>query len=193
MSMFGDISRYAAHPRADIMLLGASVAESVAVPVLPDELLIPMVVVNRRRAFYYAGIATLGSVVGGIFGYFLGIFMLQAVGIHILEFYELGDEFTFIREWMGDYTPYILGAAGFAPLPFFIFTWLFGMLHVNFVLFLPAMILARAARFFLVSWLLWRGGVSYKSWIERQFFPLALAATVVMIFGVIFFKLISGN
>lgn len=188
------VLQFAAHKHAPFYLFTVAFLESSIFPIPPDILLIPMVLVRFERAFYYAFLATLGSVLGGIFGYFLGYVFYETIGVSILNFYHMQEKFALLQQYYAEYDALIVGAAGFSPIPYKIFTILTGMMHGNLITFITVSIFSRGARFFLVSWLLWRGGVRLKDWIERNFYPLTMIGTVILVllFVLIKFVMVRG-
>ena len=182
---------YAAHPKAELALFIVAFVESSFFPIPPDVLLIPMVIVNRARAFRYAIICTVGSVIGGVFGYSIGLFAFESIGQTAIAFYGLQEGFNTLSEWYADFDVYIVAVAGFSPIPYKVFTIFSGFMQANFSGFVLASILSRGARFFLISWLLWRGGTSLKGWVETNLYPLTMAASIVLIFSIVLVKYIA--
>ena len=192
-NMYNKVMQYADHPRAELVLFIVAFIESSFFPIPPDVLLIPMVIVNFDRAFRYALIATIGSVLGGIAGYALGFYFYDTIGTGIIEFYGAGEKFDTFRTWYADYDVYIVAMAGITPIPYKIVTIASGLLNAHFVNFVMASVVSRAIRFFLVAWLLWRGGPSLKGWIEHNLYPITMAAGVVFILVVVLFKVLLGG
>lgn len=182
------VNRYASHPNAELALFLVAFAEASFFPVKPDVLLIAMVIVNHKRAFRYAFICTAGSVIGGVFGYMIGLAAYQTVGSMALDFYGGQEGFTTLQDWYHNFDVYIVGVAGFSPIPYKIFTLFSGFMGMNITSFITASIIARGARFFLISWLLWRGGASVKGWIETNLYPMTMAASIGLIFAIVLIK-----
>ncbi len=191
--LYDYVLRMAAHPKAPYVLFAVSFIESSIFPIPPDVILIPMIIVNFDKAFWYATICTVGSVLGGIAGYAIGALLFDTVGQNIIAFYEIESQFEVLKEWYAEYDVFIVGAAGFSPIPYKIFTIMSGLLAANLPAFIVASILSRGARFFLIAWLLWRGGPAFKGWIENNFYPLTMAATVVIILGFVLLKVVLGG
>lgn len=192
-SLYDATLRYANHPRAEWVLFIVAFMESSFFPVPPDILLIPMVVANFDRAFRYAFICTMGSIIGGLAGYGLGYFFYDTLGQAIIAFYGVGDKFTSFQDWYAQYDVYIVALAGVSPIPYKVITIASGMLQANLLNFFTASALSRGFRFFLVSWLLWRGGVPFKRWIEDNLYPLTMAVGVVFIIGVVLIKIVFAH
>tara|TARA_R110000868_G_scaffold189695_1_gene432832 strand:+ start:17893 stop:18480 length:588 start_codon:yes stop_codon:yes gene_type:complete len=192
-NLYNKILRYADHPHAEWVLFFVAFVESSFFPIPPDVLLIPMVIVNFDRAFRYAFICTAGSVLGGIAGYALGYFFFDSIGAAIIDFYGAGEKFASFQGWYAKYDVYIIAMAGITPIPYKIVTIASGLLNANFVNFVLASVVARFIRFFLISWLLWRGGPSLKGWIENNLYPITMAAGVAFILIVVLFKVLFGG
>lgn len=186
--LYSQVMHLAAHPRAELALFLVAFVESSFFPIPPDMMLIPMIIVNQSRAFRYAFICTAGSVLGGIFGYSIGLFAYETIGQTAIAFYGLQDSFKALSDWYAGFDVYIVAVAGFSPIPYKIFTIFSGFMQANFTGFVLASILSRGARFFLIAWLLWRGGVSLKGWVETNLYPLTMAASIVLIFTIVLVK-----
>lgn len=163
-------------------------AESSFFPVPPDIILIPLSLSRPKRAFYYAGLCTIFSVIGGIFGYLIGLFLMKAIGLPILRFYNLYDKYLIVAEYYKKYDAIAVGIAGFTPLPYKLFTIAAGACRINFPVFVVASILSRGARFFIVSSLLYFLGEPAKVFIERYFNLLALLFGILLVGGFIILR-----
>ena len=121
---------WAAHHQAPRYLALVSFAESSFFPVPVDVMLAPMVLANRERAFFFATLTTVMSVVGGLFGYLIGMFLFEEFGQPLISFYHAEESFTQIKEWFIDYGVWIVFIAGFTPIPFKIFTITSGLMLI---------------------------------------------------------------
>lgn len=171
----------AAHPHAMAALFAVAFVESSFFPIPPDVLLIPMVLAARSRWWRMAAVATLGSVLGGLFGYWIGAVLMESWGHSILAFY--GSEAAFARlsarfaEWGG----WAVLVAGVTPFPYKVITIFSGAVNLPLPLFITVSVIARAARFFAVAWLLRRFGAPIRDFIERRLgllFTLLVAALI---------------
>lgn len=189
--LYNYILRLASHKNAELALFVMAFAESSFFPIPPDTLLIPMVIVNFNRAFRTAFICTLGSVLGGLFGYFIGAVAFDTVGRAAIHFYHLQSEFDVLQSWYRAYDVYIVGVAGFSPIPYKVFTIFSGFMHINISGFIVASALSRGARFFLIAWLLWRGGPSFKGWIETNLYPITMASSIALIIAIVLVKYVA--
>ncbi len=186
--IYAKVVYLANHPHAPFWLFMVAFVESSVFPIPPDVLLIPMVIINRDKAFHYAMLCTAGSVLGGILGYMIGYAGYDFVGQYIVSFYGLEHKFDVLKAWYAEYDIYIVAVAGFSPIPYKVFTIFSGLLQANIFSFIIASLLSRGARFFLIAWLLWRGGPSFKEWIEKNLYPITIAGSIVLILGIVLVK-----
>jgi len=164
--------------------LGAiATAESFIFPIPPDVLLIPLCIGNPKRAFAFAGICTLGSVLGGMLGYAIGSALFETIGRPILEFYNGGEAFDALGRSFQDNLVVALGSAGFTPIPYKVFTIAAGAFSVSFGAFVVISAISRAARFFLVAALIRVYGEKISDFIERYFNVLTIVLAVAVIAG----------
>jgi membrane protein YqaA with SNARE-associated domain len=167
-----------------------SFAESSFFPIPPDVLLIAMAVAVPMKAFRYAAVCSVASVLGGMFGYFLGWQFMDLVGIHIVEFYHLGDKKATIEAMYKEYGAWAVGAAGFTPLPYKLFTLTAGAFNYNFPVFVLMSLVSRSARFFIVAGLIYKFGAPIKVFIEKYFNLLSIVFLVLLIAGFVLIKYI---
>jgi membrane protein YqaA with SNARE-associated domain len=166
-------SRHA--PRA---LFWVSFIESSVFPIPPDVMLVPMVLAQRLKAWWYATIATIGSVIGGVVGYAIGFFLFEAVAKPIMDFYGYTAKFGQVAEWFNEYGVWILIIKGMTPFPYKVLTILAGATHMPLLPFIIASIIARSMRFYLVAGLLYFFGPPIRDFIEKR---LTLVTTVFVI------------
>jgi len=178
----------AARETAEIWLAVIAFVESSIFLVPADVLFIPMVLARPERAWRYAVVATVASVLGGIAGWYLGHFAFDAIAKPILEFYGKLDDFERLRQsGGGDAVLLMLITSGLAHLPpIKVVTILAGAVGVNLWLFIVAAIAARGARFFALAWLLRRYGEPIRHFIEKRLGPVAaaIAVAIILLFGV---------
>ncbi|HRN84979.1 MAG TPA: YqaA family protein [Hyphomicrobium sp.] len=166
----------ARHGRAKHALFCISFVESSFFPIPPDVMLIPMVIANRAKAWLYASIATLGSVLGGVAGYIIGYFLFEQIGLPILDLYGKADKVAEFSAWFNDWSIWILIVlGGLTPFPYKVLTITAGVTAMPILPFILASIAARASRFFLVAGLLYYFGPPIREFIERR---LTLVTTV---------------
>ncbi|MCK4839663.1 MAG: DedA family protein [Desulfobulbaceae bacterium] len=170
------------------VLFWVAVAESSVFPIPPDVFLMALCIGSPKRSFHYAGICALGSVLGGILGYGLGFWFMDAVGSRIIELYGLADKYALVQELYQKYDAWAVGVAGFTPLPYKVFTITAGAFKLNFPTFVAVSLVSRSARFFLVAGLIYRFGAPIRTFIERYLNYLTIAFLVLLILGFILVK-----
>ena len=142
-----------------------------------------MCVAIPLKSFRYAAICSLGSVLGGGFGYGLGYWFMDSVGLPIVEWYGFSEKYELVQHYFKEYDVWIVGTAGFTPIPYKLFTITAGFVQSNFITFMLVSLLARSARFFLVAALIWRFGPWIKQFIDRYFNILSVAFIVLLAGG----------
>jgi len=175
--------RLSAHPQAVWALAGVSFIESSIFPIPPDVMLIPMCIANRRRAFFYALVCTVASVLGGLVGYAIGYALYDTLGQKIISFYGMQTGFADMKAKYDEYGGWIIFAKGLTPFPFKIITILSGVMKLSLAIFIPAAIACRALRFFLVAALLWKYGAPVQTFIEKYLGWVTFLFLVVLIGG----------
>lgn len=171
----------AGHHHAPRWLFGISFAESSFFPIPPDVLLGPMCLAHPKRAFRYAFVCTLASVLGALLGYAIGLFLFDTIGKAILNAYGLLEQFGAFAAKFNEQGWLIVLLAGFTPLPFKVITIAAGATKMPLYILVIASIISRAARFYMEAALLWKFGEPMKRVIDANF---ALITTVVGILGV---------
>lgn len=156
-------------PRAPLALGIIAFAESSIFPLPPDLILVPMSLAQPRRAWMFATIATVASVLGGILGYAIGALLYDTVGQWLIEVYGYGGKLEAVRAAYARWGALVIVLKGFTPIPYKLVTIVSGLLGYNFVLFVVLSVLTRGARFFLLAGLLKRFGEPIKAGMERHF------------------------
>mgnify|MGYP001212477228 FL=1 len=157
--------------------------ESSVFPIPPDVLIIPMVLANRSKAFKIVLVSTTSSVLGGMFGYFLGNRFINTIGAKIIDFYHLNDQFLDFSQSFNEYGAIVVLTAGITPLPYKVVTIASGATSMNFVLFSTISLIARGLRFTLVASLLWKYGEPIKEFIEKRLNVLAILFVALLVTG----------
>ncbi len=173
----------AERPFATWALGGVSFAESSFFPVPPDVMLVPMCLARPKRAFWYAAVCTVTSVLGGIFGYAIGYLLFDTVGRFLIDLYGYGEQVDYFRTAYDEWGHWIILIAGFTPFPYKVITIASGFVSYNLLLFILLSVLTRGARFFLVALLLYFWGDWARDFIERRFGLLTTIAVVLFIGG----------
>jgi membrane protein YqaA with SNARE-associated domain len=180
-----------ARKSAEIWLAVIAVIESSFFLIPADVLFLPMALARPQKAYRLALIATMASVVGGILGYLLGMFLFEALAKPVLSAFGELQKFEQLKSCSGNQTLVVLlltsGLAHIPPIK--IVTILAGVVQINFVFFVAACIVARGARFFVLAWALRRWGEAIKHFIENRLGLIAglIAAIVIMLYLIIKF------
>jgi membrane protein YqaA with SNARE-associated domain len=181
----------AAHKSSEFYLALVSFIESSFFPIPPDVMIVPMVMARKDRFIRIFLNATIFSVLGGIFGYFIG-FIFSDLAMSVVEFYNYEDKVNNLKarlsEGSGLYIWLItLFLAGFTPLPFKVFTITSGLISFNIFIFIIICLISRGLRFFIVSYFTFRFGEPFVNFIEKKG---ALWSTVVGLLLISLFILI---
>ena len=182
---------WAGYKYAKPILAIESFIESSFFPIPPDVMIIPMVISKRNEFIQIALIATIFSVLGALFGYYIG-YSLNEIATQIFEFYgyEYSDRFKEkftsgggFFAWLG-----ILITAGFTPLPFKLLTISSGIIHFNLISFILICIITRGLRFFLVAYLTHKFGQKIGPFLDKQGakWSIIIAAAIIAVTVVIY-------
>jgi membrane protein YqaA with SNARE-associated domain len=158
-------------------------AESSFFPVPPDVLLITMTLSRRKKAFYFALIALIFSVTGGILGYVIGNVFYETVGIKIVHMYHGESTMEYIRELYNSYGFVGILIAALTPIPYKVFTIASGVFSFSVHKFIIASIIGRGVRFFVVAGLIWKFGEPITRFIDTYFNWLMLAFGLLLVGG----------
>ena len=160
--------RVARHRHAIPGMAAVSFAESSFFPIPPDVMLVPMVLARREQAYLIATVCTLASVAGGLFGYAIGYFLYDSVGLWLINLYGMHDAAAEYRQWYAEYGTWIILVKGLTPIPFKLVTIASGLAAFNLPLFLATATITRGARFFLIAALLRRYGEPIQNFVEER-------------------------
>jgi len=180
--------RTAAHDKAPQALFWVAFAESSFFPIPPDVMLIPMVLAQRAKAWLYAGICMVGSVLGGVAGYAIGYFLYETIGQGLIAVYGLSAQFEAYRAAYNEWGLWIILIKGLTPIPYKIVTIASGAAAFDFWVFIAASIVTRGARFFLVAGLLYWLGEPIRDFIERRLTLLTTTFVVLLVGGFVVVK-----
>lgn len=170
MRLFGPLYErvlgWAKHPHAERYLAILSFAESSFFPIPPDVMLAPMCLAERRRAWRYATVTTIASLLGGIAGYAIGYYIFELI-MPWLRDSGYWTAYLKGQDWFDRWGVWAVLIAGFSPIPYKIFTISAGVAVLNFPAFVLASLLGRGARFFLVAGLIVLGGERMATMLPR--------------------------
>ncbi|MDX1922965.1 MAG: YqaA family protein [Alphaproteobacteria bacterium] len=181
--MYDWIMREAASKRAKQSLFAVAFAESSFFPIPPDVMLIPMVLAQPKDWLKLVGIATVGSVIGGLFGYAIGYFLLDTVGQWIIHLYHMDTKLADFQQAFAEHGVMIILLKGLTPIPYKLVTIASGIAQFPLLPFILASIVTRAGRFALVAGLLRLFGDKAKPFIEKHLSWILLAVLVLVIIG----------
>ena len=195
--LFDKCVRWAGKKYANFALAIVSFIESSFFPIPPDVMIIPMVIAKKQHFVKIALIATIFSVLGGLFGYLIGYVFFNEIGYKIFEIYgyknvnilkEMFSTKGGILSWFG-----LLFTAGFTPLPFKIITITSGFIHYNIFIFILTCAFTRGLRFFLVAFLTYKFGSKIGPFLERVSgkFSLIIAGIVILLCIGVYFLIIN--
>jgi len=172
----------AARRNAVGVLAAVSFVESSVFPIPPDALLIPMVLANRAKAWWYAFVCTLSSVIGGLAGYAIGFYLFEAVAEPLLDFYGYADKFGQFAQTYNDWGAWAVLIAGITPFPFKVITIASGATKLSLPVFIFASMVARMVRFFAVAGLIYVFGPPIRTFIEKRL-GLVFAVSLALLIG----------
>ena len=182
------VLHWAETPYAIPALFILSFTESSFFPVPPDVLLIALAISIPKKSFKYAMICTVGSILGGMLGYLIGLKLIDTIGMPILNFYGAMDKYEYIQALYQKYDAWAVGVAGFTPIPYKVFTIAAGAFKIDFPVFVLASLAGRAGRFFLVAGIIYFFGPTIKDFIDKYFNLLCFAFMLLLIGGFILIK-----
>lgn len=180
----------ASRPNALFFLAVVSFIESSFFPIPPDVMLIPMVLAMPKKAWTIAGVCTVSSVLGGYFGYGIGVFAFDLIARPILDFYGYMQQFDVFKDYYHEWGAWIVFGAGITPFPYKVITIASGVVHLDLITFTVASVVARGMRFYLVAWLLKKFGEPMKDFIEKNLGILSVLFLILLIGGFMAIKYI---
>jgi len=184
------VMRLAGHRHAVPALALVSFAESSFFPIPPDVMLIPMIVAKRAKAWWFATVCTVSSVLGGIAGYAIGFFLFETLGQRLVDFYGYGHQFDVFRDWYTEYGLLIVFVAGITPLPYKVFTIASGVAGLPLGTFIVGSVVSRGIRFFVEAALLWWVGEPIRVFVEKNLQWVTAIFVVLLVGGFAAIKLV---
>ena len=178
---YNNILKLSAKPKAEKFLALVAFSESSFFPIPPDLLLIPMALARPLKWIRLALITTIFSVLGGILGYLIGVFLWETIGQYIIEIYHLEEKFNIFKDNYNTKGALIVFIAGFTPIPYKLITIASGGMNLNIIIFIIASILSRGARFFLLTAIIRIFGDTAKLFIDKYFSFLTLIVGFILI------------
>jgi membrane protein YqaA with SNARE-associated domain len=184
-SLYDRVMLWSRHRHAPWYLGGLSFAESSFFPIPPDVMLAPMSMAKPGKAWWYAALTTVTSVLGGLLGYLIGYFAFELIAPLVTDGGRYAEPFDAAREWFDEWGVWAIFIAGFSPIPYKIFTISAGVMHMPLIPFLVASTIGRGARFFIVAALMAWGGErmesSLRQYVDRLGWIMVLLIVLVVL------------
>lgn len=190
--IYNKVLSWARAPHAPWYLAALSFTESSFFPIPPDVMLAPMALANRAKAWRYALLTTVASVLGAVLGYAIGMFLYQEVALPVIHLYHLEDKMEQVKQLFLDYDIWIIFLAGFSPIPYKLFTITAGIMGMAFWPFILASMVGRGARFFLVAGMLVFGGEKLEATLQKRIEMIGWSSVALVILLIIGIKLWHG-
>lgn len=162
--------------------------ESIVFPFPQEVFMIPMMASDRDRIFKIAWFALLGSLLGAIAAYFIGMYLFESIGMYILNLYGLYETFTNFSNQVSEYGFLYVFVGGFTPVPFKIVTLSSGFIGINFLIFIAASIISRSIRFFLIGYIIWKFGEDIMRSFEKRLNTYLILFLIFISFIIIFLR-----
>ncbi len=186
-SLYSRAMEWSRHPHAPRYLAGLSFAESSFFPIPPDVMLAPMSLATPKRAWYFAALTTLASVLGGLLGYLIGLFAFDVIQPYLHE-WGYWQAYERAQGWFDQWGFWAIFLAGFSPIPYKVFTITAGVISMALLPFVLASAIGRGARFFMVAGLMAWGGERMERALHRYVDLLGWLMVVVFVVVFIFYK-----
>ena len=191
-SLYKKCLNLAAHKSSNLYLGIVSFTESSFFPIPPDVMIIPMVIAKKKEYFKIFLIASIFSVLGGIFGYLLG-YLFYDLAIHVIGFYGYENKVENLKTSLSQGSGFfawlsILFLAGFTPLPYKAFTIASGIVSFSLPVFIVVSLISRSLRFFIVAYLSYKFGDLFTEFMEKhgsKWFTI-IGILIVIVLGIIF-------
>lgn len=186
--LYAWILSLSARPSAPVALGAVSFAESSFFPVPPDVMLVPMTLARPDRAWAYAFLCTVTSVLGGLLGYAIGALLFESVGSWLFRVYGLTQGAEAFRQAYAEYGHWIILLKGMTPIPFKLVTITSGFAGYDLFWFTVLSFVTRGARFFAVAALVGHFGPQIKGTLDRHFGPVMIGVLLTVVVGFAAFR-----
>ncbi len=184
-SLYARVKTLAQSRYAEASLAAIAFAESSFFPVPPDALLAPMALAHPRRAWRFALVATIASVLGGALGYAIGAVLYDTLGQWLVNLYGYGPKMEALKQTYAQWGWLVILVKGVTPIPYKLVTITSGLLGYNFPLFVALSVLTRGTRFFLVAGAVRWFGEPLRAAMERNFAAVLGGFAVLVVAGFI--------
>jgi membrane protein YqaA with SNARE-associated domain len=176
-------------PYAEKTMAVVSFAEASFFPIPPDVMLAPMILSRPDRAYRYAAVCSIASLLGALLGYAIGVF-LEPVAVKLLHVFGHGMEMSVYQSWFATNGFLVILGKGLTPIPFKLVTIAAGLAHFHLGLFVLAVAITRTGRFFLEAWILKTWGPSMLEIVEKRLALSFVVALVLLVGGFLLLKLL---
>ncbi|MBD3318805.1 DedA family protein [Candidatus Woesearchaeota archaeon] len=183
--MYAWVLSWAYTKYAALVLFIVAFLESSIFPLPPDTLIVLLALARPSRAFWYAVVGTVGSVLGGLLGYYVGAVLFDSVGQLILDSWSLHDEFAIVGEYFSAGAFLTIAGAAFTPIPYKVFTIAAGFWSIDLWVFFIASLAGRGLRFFLEASLLFFFGKRIEKFVEKYLGWLSFGLFLIVVLIVI--------
>ena len=195
-TLYNKCLNLAAHKNSNFFLGLISFIESSFFPIPPDVMIIPMIIAKKKSYLKIFLIASVFSVLGGIFGYMLG-FIFFDIAMNVIQFYGYENKFIILKNSLSQGEGFftwlsILFLAGFTPLPYKVFTIASGIIGFNILIFIIVSLISRSMRFFIISFLSYRFGDLFTIFMDKHgskwFTVFGLLLVLILVVVLLFLK-----
>jgi len=186
-SLYARTMQWARHKYASYWLALVSFTESSFFLIPPDVMLAPMSLAKPEKAWFYALVTTVASVLGGLLGYFIGSFAFEFIEPYI-ESMGYMPKYELAQQWFQEYGFWAILLAGFTPIPYKVFTIASGVAGMLLIPFVIGSAIGRGGRFFLVAGLMYWGGEKLEKSLHRYVDILGWVSVVLVVLGILIFK-----
>ena len=164
--------------------------EAIIFPLPQEIFMLPMMLSERSKVFRIAFYSFVGSILGGITAYYLGLLFFDSVVNPIINFYDYSHHFLFFKDQINEFGFIYVFIGGFTPLPFKIITLTSGALNIPFWNFLIAAILSRGLRFYLVGFLVWKYGEKVINTVDKKLNLISFCILGIVLIFYFIYKII---
>ena len=142
--------------------------EAIIFPIPQEVFMVPMMLSEKAKVFRIVFFSILGSIIGGLTAYYLGLLFFDSLVLPIIDFYNYSESFLYFKNQINEYGFIYVFIGGFTPLPFKIITLSSGALNIPILNFLLAAILSRSIRFYMIGFLTYKYGNNVINIIDRK-------------------------